>query len=146
LKLPSSLIVAADGAPSPLRRAVGLDVAPEHKRVGVRTHFRMARGVSPSEWVHAFACKKHELHVTPLPDGELLVTALATPAATLELTHQPRMAIGVFQILKTFPSLFQHIIGVSAATRRLRPGLNHGAPRNVQWALEGTKSAVQAKN
>jgi flavin-dependent dehydrogenase/tetratricopeptide (TPR) repeat protein len=82
------LTVAADGVHSPLRRALGLDGAPPRRRVGMRAHYRLAAGVEVDPWVDILIGDGHELYVTPLPHGELLVAALAdaqtlgAPAAT----------------------------------------------------------------
>jgi flavin-dependent dehydrogenase len=83
------LTVAADGMHSSLRRALGLDRTTRHRRVGMRAHFRLAPGVEIDPWVDILLGKGHELYVTPLPRGELLVAALAdvqalgTPAEAL---------------------------------------------------------------
>ncbi|MFI5372472.1 MAG: NAD(P)/FAD-dependent oxidoreductase, partial [Candidatus Eisenbacteria bacterium] len=71
------LSVAADGVHSPLRRALGLDRATRHRRVGMRVHYRLAPGVELAPWVDILIGAGHELYVTPLPRGELLVAALA---------------------------------------------------------------------
>ena len=71
------LTVAADGALSPLRRALGLDRAARHRRVGMRAHFQLAAGIEVAPWVDILLGAEHELYVTALPRGELLVAALA---------------------------------------------------------------------
>jgi flavin-dependent dehydrogenase len=71
------LVVAADGVHSPLRRALGLDRPARRRRVGLCAHFRLAAGHDPPPWVEVFLGAEHELYVTPLPEGELLVAALA---------------------------------------------------------------------
>ncbi|HXE75235.1 MAG TPA: NAD(P)/FAD-dependent oxidoreductase [Candidatus Xenobia bacterium] len=73
----ASLVVAADGARSRLRRQLGLDLPVRRKRFGVRAHFRLAPGREQPPWVEVFAAGDHELYVTPLPEGEMLVAALA---------------------------------------------------------------------
>lgn len=75
------LTVAADGAHSRIRHALGLDVPPRRKRMGMRAHFRLARGQEQSLWVDVFVRRGYELYVTPLPDRELLVAGLAHPEA-----------------------------------------------------------------
>jgi 2-polyprenyl-6-methoxyphenol hydroxylase-like FAD-dependent oxidoreductase len=73
----AGLVVAADGLRSPLRRALGLEVAPGGRpRVGVRVHYRLAPEQPARPWVEVYLGRGHELYVTPLPDGELLVAAL----------------------------------------------------------------------
>jgi 2-polyprenyl-6-methoxyphenol hydroxylase-like FAD-dependent oxidoreductase len=71
------LIVAADGAHSRLRRLMNLSVPVRRKRLGMRAHFRLAPGQTHPPWVDIFLGPGHELYVTPLPDCELLVVALA---------------------------------------------------------------------
>jgi flavin-dependent dehydrogenase len=71
------LTVAADGAHSRMRHALGLDIPPKRKRIGVRAHFRLAAGQTQSQWVDVYACRGYELYVTPLAEGELLVAGLA---------------------------------------------------------------------
>jgi flavin-dependent dehydrogenase len=75
------LTVAADGVHSSLRRSLGLDRAARHRRVGMRAHFRLAAGVEIAPWVDILLGAGHELYVTPLPHGELLVAALAAESA-----------------------------------------------------------------
>lgn len=71
------LIVAADGAHSRLRRLMGLNIPARRKRLGMRAHFRLAPGQDHRPWVDIFLGPGHELYVTPLPERELLVVALA---------------------------------------------------------------------
>jgi flavin-dependent dehydrogenase len=75
------LTVAADGVHSRLRRAAGLDRVPRHPRIGMRAHFRLAPRVEIEPWVDVLVGADHELYVTALPHGELLVAALADRAA-----------------------------------------------------------------
>lgn len=75
------LTVAADGVHSPLRRALGLDGTLPRRRVGMRAHYRLAAGVEVDPWVDILIGAGHELYVTPLPRGELLVAALADARA-----------------------------------------------------------------
>jgi hypothetical protein len=44
--------------------------------LGMRAHFRLAPEQDYLPWVDVFLGPGHELYVTPLPDGELLVAAL----------------------------------------------------------------------
>jgi len=75
------LVVAADGAQSRLRHALELDRPTRRKRVGMRMHFRSARGTPAATHVEVFLGRGHELYVTPLPSGEFLVAALAEAEA-----------------------------------------------------------------
>jgi flavin-dependent dehydrogenase len=71
------LVVAADGAHSRLRHMLDLDRRVRRKRVGMRAHFRLDAAQPPAPWVDVYLGRGHELYVTPLPGGELLVAALA---------------------------------------------------------------------
>jgi flavin-dependent dehydrogenase len=76
------LVVAADGLRSPLRHQLGLDgPPPRRRRVGLRVHYRLAGGQSQPPWVEVFLGRGHELYVTPLPQDEILVAALAEQGA-----------------------------------------------------------------
>lgn len=82
------LVVAADGVRSRLRRVLGLDVPPRRHRLGIRAHFQLAADHCQPPWVEVFACPGYELYVTPLPDRELLVAALADSSAVLPPAHR----------------------------------------------------------
>jgi menaquinone-9 beta-reductase len=74
----AGLVVAADGIGSRVRRSLGLDgprVA--SARMGMRAHFRLAAGRPAPERLEIFIGAGHELYVAALPDGEVLVAALA---------------------------------------------------------------------
>ena len=76
------LVVAADGPRSILRRRAGLDGPPDRRpRLGLRAHFRLAAGVRVPERVEVFFTTGYELYLTPLPDGEIVLAALAERAA-----------------------------------------------------------------
>lgn len=78
----AGLVVGADGISSRVRRSLGLDGPPRRaRRVGVRAHFRLAPGKAASTRLEIFLGSRHELYVAPLPDGEVLVAALADGAA-----------------------------------------------------------------
>ncbi|HEX6275492.1 MAG TPA: FAD-dependent monooxygenase [Polyangiaceae bacterium] len=68
-------VVAADGSSSTLRRALGLERTAPARRVGIRAHFRLARPVGRD--IQIFLRSGYELYVTPLPENEVLVAALA---------------------------------------------------------------------
>ncbi len=76
-----SLVVAADGIDSPIRKAVGLDLPPRRNRFGICAHFRLAGGREQPQWVDVFVRKGYELYVTPLPAREILVAALVENGA-----------------------------------------------------------------
>lgn len=72
------LLVAADGPFSMVRKQLDLDgPAPRRRRIGLRTHFRLAPGQEQPPWVEVFMGDHHELYVTPLPNREILVAGLA---------------------------------------------------------------------
>lgn len=71
------LVVAADGSNSGLRRKLGLERTATPRRVGIRAHFQRARGAPPLSDIEIFIRPGYELYVTPLPNGEVLVAALA---------------------------------------------------------------------
>ena len=122
--------VAADGVHSPLRRALGLDRAVRHRRVGMRAHYRLAAGIEIEPWVDIFLGEGHELYVTALPHGELLVAALAdagaidSPAeATFDrwCAAQPFLAARLRGATRLTP-----LRGVSPLTARARRGFAPG--------------------
>jgi flavin-dependent dehydrogenase len=73
----AGLIVGADGIHSPLRHRMGLNAPVHRKRFGLRAHFRLAKGSARPTCVDVFLGFGHEVYVTPLPDGEVLVAVLA---------------------------------------------------------------------
>ncbi len=74
----AGLVVGADGITSRVRRSLGLDGrARPRGRVGLRAHFRLAAGRAAPDRLEIFLAAGHELYVAGLPDGELLVAALA---------------------------------------------------------------------
>jgi flavin-dependent dehydrogenase len=78
----AGLVVGADGIASRVRRSLGLDAAPRRtRRVGVRAHYRLAAGRAAPSRLEIFLGACRELYVAPLPDGEVLVAALADGAA-----------------------------------------------------------------
>jgi len=78
----AGLVIAADGAHSRLRSAVGLALPPRQRRFGMRAHFRLAPGAGAPPWVDIFLGTDHELYVAALPQGELVVAALARAGDT----------------------------------------------------------------
>jgi menaquinone-9 beta-reductase len=78
----AGLVVGADGLGSRVRRSLGLDGrARRGRRVGVRAHYRLAAGRAAPDKLEIFLGAGHELYVAPLPDGEVLVAALADASA-----------------------------------------------------------------
>jgi flavin-dependent dehydrogenase len=71
------MVVGADGPRSLVRRKGGLEGRPRGRpRLGLRAHFRLARGVPTPPLVEVFVGAGHEIYVTPLPDGEVAVAGL----------------------------------------------------------------------
>jgi flavin-dependent dehydrogenase len=56
---------------------MGLNVPVRRKRLGIRAHFRLAEAQAQAPCVDVFLGPGHELYVTPLPGGEVLVAVLA---------------------------------------------------------------------
>ncbi|MFF5285362.1 NAD(P)/FAD-dependent oxidoreductase [Streptomyces sp. NPDC013171] len=85
-------LVAADGLHSPLRRALGLDLAaPGPRRYGLRRHYRMAPW---SDFVEVHWSRQGEAYVTPVADDLVGVAVLSTarhPYATC-LDRFPELA------------------------------------------------------
>jgi flavin-dependent dehydrogenase len=96
--------VGADGVQSTVRRLLGLELGPRRPsqaapkgqergqspghshwigqaRVGWRMHFRLAPLREPSPHVEIHVGLGHEIYVTPLPEGRVLVAALAGQGA-----------------------------------------------------------------
>ncbi len=72
----AELVVAADGCSSTLRRSLGLERR-HPGRVGIRAHFKRASGQPKLSQLEIFMRAGYELYVTPLPNDEVLVAALA---------------------------------------------------------------------
>jgi 2-polyprenyl-6-methoxyphenol hydroxylase-like FAD-dependent oxidoreductase len=78
----AGIVVGADGIGSRVRRSLGLDArgrAPVGAggRVGIRAHYRLAAGRPGPDRLEILVGTGHEIYVAPLPDGEVLVAALA---------------------------------------------------------------------
>jgi menaquinone-9 beta-reductase len=74
----AELVVAADGPRSGLRRQLSLEEKPAGApRLGLRVHYRLAPGRTPDDHVEIFLGDGHEIYVTPLPEREVSVAALA---------------------------------------------------------------------
>ncbi len=80
----AALVVGADGVHSQLRYKMGLNVPVRRKRFGIRAHFRLAKGHPQAPCVDVFLGHGHELYVTPLPGGEVLVAVLADAQQLVE--------------------------------------------------------------
>jgi menaquinone-9 beta-reductase len=124
------LIVAAAGAHSWLRRLMGLSVPPRRKRLGMRAHFRVISGQEHPPWVDVFLGPGHELYVTPLPERELLVVALADGrqfdgpvghAFQRWIAAQPELARRLEGARQITP-----LLGTSPVTESARTGIARG--------------------
>jgi 2-polyprenyl-6-methoxyphenol hydroxylase-like FAD-dependent oxidoreductase len=80
----ATLVIAADGAHSQMRQRLGLHQPCRRKRCGLRAHFQLASILEAHDRIDVFTGRGYELYVTPLPNRELLIAALAE-ADALEL-------------------------------------------------------------
>lgn len=79
--LRAKLVIGADGANSRIRSLLGWNLPTLRKRIGARAHFRLPEGRAPERLVNVFLLDGCEIYVTPLPDGEAGVAALAEASA-----------------------------------------------------------------
>jgi flavin-dependent dehydrogenase len=107
-----ALVVAADGVHSRIRYLLGLDTPPRRKRFGMRAHFQLAPGHEQPPWVDVFVCFGYELYVTPLPQGEVLVAALADGQSL----HGP-MDVEFHRWCRLQPSLASRLEGAKQITK-----------------------------
>jgi flavin-dependent dehydrogenase len=112
------LVIGADGFRSRVRGALGLDAPPPpHPRWGVRVHFRLARERAAPNFIQVFVGPGHELYLTPLPAGEVLVSALcARPArradgdAPVDPDGAPdRAQRALFALIAQHPALTEYL-------------------------------------
>jgi 2-polyprenyl-6-methoxyphenol hydroxylase-like FAD-dependent oxidoreductase len=126
----ASLVVAADGAHSPVRRALGLDVPARRKRFGMRAHFRLAPGKDQAVWVDVFVGLDHEIYVTPLPHREFLVAALANAQPRDESPERTfhRWSLATPELAARLEGAQQvsDLIGASPLERHARAGFAPG--------------------
>jgi len=126
----ASLVVAADGSHSPIRHALGLDAPTRRKRFGMRAHFRLAPGQNQTDWVDVFVGRGHELYVTPLPNREFVVAALAEVAAREESSERAfrGWALAQPELASRLDGAQQlsDLLGASPLERRARAGVAPG--------------------
>ena len=98
--LGGGFIVAADGQGSPLRRALGLDLPPRHRRFGLRRHY----AVGPwSDFVEVHWANGLEAYVTPVGTRHVCVAMLAgDPALRFD------------EALSRFPEVARRLAGARA--------------------------------
>jgi len=128
----AGLVVGADGLESPVRRSLGLERrGREDRRVGVRTHYRLAAGRDQPSRLEIFIGRGYELYAAPLPDGELLLAALGDRDA---LGSSAREAmdrwIGEQPLLRDWldgATPLTKVAGRAPVTRRARAGFAPGA-------------------
>lgn len=127
----AGLVVIADGLRSRLRCLLGLDCPSRHKRLGLRMHFRLAPRHTQPPWVEVFIQRGYEIYVTPLPDGEILVAALADGGRMVEPAE-----LVFHRWVQAQPSLAARLEGaqerttlkgVSPLSGRARTGVTPGA-------------------
>jgi flavin-dependent dehydrogenase len=107
----AALVVAADGVHSRLRHKMGLNVPLRRKRFGIRAHFRLAKGKAQAPCVDVFLGHGHELYVTPLPGGEVLVAVLADAQQLVESVER-----SFRRWLLAEPELAKHLEGAEQIT------------------------------
>ena len=95
------------------RRPVRLEAPPPRRvRVGLRTHFRLPGGATVSSWVDVYLGQRHELYVTPLPNGEVLVAGLAERDAV----RRPGDVV-LHEWVRQQPALAEQLMGATQLTR-----------------------------
>jgi len=110
--VPGGLIVGADGARSVVRRAVGLEgPRTERPRWGLRMHFRLAADRPAPTFVEVFVGEGHELYLTPLPAGEVLVAVLSAHGH-----HEDRPAQTLRAFIDRHPALVDRLRGAEAVS------------------------------
>ncbi len=106
------LMVGADGARSVVRRAVGLEgPRTERPRWGLRMHFRLAADRPAPNFVEVFVGDGHELYLTPLPAGEVLVAVLSAHGH-----HEDRPAQTLRAFIDRHPALVERLRGAEAVS------------------------------
>lgn len=125
----AALTIAADGAHSPIRRALSLDAPARRKRFGMRAHFRLAPGQPQRDWVDVFAGDGYELYVTPLPNREFGIAALAdAPAPDTPQRTFMRWALAQAALAARLEGAQQltELLGAAPLERRARAGVAPG--------------------
>ena len=126
----ASLVVAADGSHSPIRHALALGAPTRRKRFGMRAHFRLAPGNAQAAWVDVFVGSGHELYVTPLPNREFVVAALADVQARGESSERAfrRWSLAQPELASRLEGAEQvsELIGASPLECRARAGVAPG--------------------
>ena len=123
----------ADGLDSPVRRSLGLDRRGRgDRRVGVRMHYRLAAGRGEPSRLEIFVGRGYELYAAPLPDGELLLAALADRARLRSAARATSMErwIGEQPLLRDWldgATPLTKPAGRAPVTRRARAGYAPGA-------------------
>jgi 2-polyprenyl-6-methoxyphenol hydroxylase-like FAD-dependent oxidoreductase len=126
----ASLVVAADGSNSLIRRALELEAPARRKRFGMRAHFRLAPGQAQPQWVDVFMGEGLELYVTPLPGREFGVAALSDIQPLGESAERTflRWALGQPELAARLEGAQQvsELMGASPLERRAGAGFARG--------------------
>ena len=111
------LVVAADGPHSPVRRSLGLDAPrPRRARIGLRTHFRLARPSDQQSLIEIFIGDGHELYVTPLPGDEILIAGLSDRVAATEEADGGGARAALARWIEDEPLLRARLVGAEPLT------------------------------
>jgi flavin-dependent dehydrogenase len=122
------LIVGADGARSRVRHHLGLDAArAAHPRIGWRLHYRLSATQAPPTEVEIYVGVGHELYLTPLPNGCVLLAALTEGGEHASAT---RATLATW--VRGHPALAERLRGATpVSTPRGRSPLVHHALAGV---------------
>lgn len=121
----AALVVAADGVNSRFRHQLGLHIPTRRKRVGVCAHFLLASDQEQPPWVDVLVSRGYELYVTPLPNREVMVAALAHA----HILTQP------------IQTLFHHWCGSQPILRSRLEGAQQISPLRTSSPLAGRARA-----
>jgi flavin-dependent dehydrogenase len=115
--LRSRFVIGADGANSRLRRDLGLERPPRHRRVGIRRHVEIAPW---SDTVDVHWSSSGEVYVTPISGSQVCVTALISEPG-----------LGFDEVVGRFPALHANLAGARRTTRDLASASYFRSSREV---------------
>lgn len=124
-------IVGADGASSTVRRLLGLERISAPRRVGVRVHFSNVELDDELTAIQIFLRPHYELYLTPLPDRQLLVAALAFEKDAIKIKtnfalwcrQEPLLEKWLRGATRSSPLAGRSALQSSLAPRAIPPGL-----------------------